>query len=167
MLDKQPIVVMDFLKKSVLLVFFICCLIPIRFQFRDLTIALLLIAMHLPTVNKFKNRFKQSNEEQFKSIQYVIENSPADATFMDGWKGIGLFRQHAYFYWMLHHEIRGMLSETQKQQLLEDLETGRIDPLLINLDEDLKELSPEITKFILENYEPVGVGDIRKRVRSG
>jgi len=82
---------------------------------------------------------------------------------MDGWKGIGLFRPHAYFYWMLHEEIRGMLTENQKKQLLEDLKTGKIRPYFVNLDEDLVQLSPEITAYFKEHYQPVDVADLYRR----
>ena len=138
-------------------------LVPIYFKKRDLALTILLVAVHLPTAKKFISKFNQSNQDQLTSIRYVIENSSPTDTFMDGWKGIGLFRPHAYFYWMLHEEIRGMLSDQQKDQLLKDLQSGKINPLLVNLDEDLVQLSPKITSYFKENYRPVKVGDLYRR----
>jgi len=68
---------------------------------------------------------------------------------------------------MLHEEIRGMLTENQKEQLLNDLTTGKIRPYFVNLDEDLVQLSPEITayfkEYFKEYYQPVDVADLYRR----
>ncbi len=155
--------VMDLLKMFVFFIAILLGLIPIALQRRDLAVAFLIVALHLPTAKKFTSKFKSSNAEQLASIQYVIENSSLEDTFMDGWMGVGLFRPHAYFYWMLHVEIRHMISDQEKNDLLKKLQSGHINPKLVNLDDDLRDLSPEITSFILENYLPVGVGSIYKR----
>jgi len=161
--DYRPIAFSVIVKKVILFIAILSFVIPLYLQKRDLTILVLLVMVHLPVVKKFKNRYKIDNSDQLSSISYVIDNSPADSTFMDGWKGIGVFRQHAYFYWMLHPEVRGMLSQEQIDQLLIDLQTGAISPYFVNLDEDLEDLSPEITRFIRANFEPVGVADLHRR----
>jgi len=150
-------------KKSFIFTTIVCGMVAIYFKKQDLALAILLVAVHLPTAIKFKNKFNQSNLEQLTNIQYVIDNSSPTDTFMDGWKGIGLFRPHAYFYWMLHEEIRGMLTENQKEQVLDDLEIEKIRPYFVNLDEDLIQLSPEITAYFKENYQPVDVADLYRR----
>jgi hypothetical protein len=161
--EHLPVELNAVVKKFMLLALIGAGLIPVFLKSKDLTMALLIIAVHLPTAKKFKTKFNLNNQQQFESIQYVIENSPAESTFMDGWKGIGLYRQHAYFYWMLHEEIRGMLSEDQIHQLLEDLKSGKISPYFVNLDEDLLALSPEITAFFKEHYQPAGIADLYLR----
>ena len=138
-------------------------LLFVYFRRIDLAIVMVIIGVHIPLVKKLKYPYERSNLEQLAAIRYVIQNSPPDATVMDGWLGIGVFRPHAYFYWMLHEEIREVLSESQKQRLLEDLRSGEIRPYFINLDYDLTDLSPEITRFILKHYQPVGVSTLHIR----
>jgi len=150
-------------KKSFIFTTMVGGMAAIYFKKQDLALAILLVAVHLPTAKNFKNKFNLSNQEQLTNIQYVIDNSSPTDTFMDGWKGIGLFRPHAYFYWMLHEEIRGMLSDQQRDQLLKDLQSGKINPFLVNLDEDLVQLSPEITAYFKEHYQPVDVADLYRR----
>ena len=55
------------------------------------------------------------------------------------------------------------LSEKEKQQLLKDLNNGSIAPKLILFDQNLRDLSPGVTKFFENNYEPVGTGTIWRR----
>lgn len=84
---------------------------------------------------------------------------------MDGWSGIGVFRPHAWFYWFPHGDINPLLTQEQRQQLLEDLRNGNISPKLVNLDACVQAIGPEVTKFFTDNYEPVGLLSIRKRNR--
>jgi len=56
-----------------------------------------------------------------------------------------------------------MISTEEMQQLLDDLRCGKVAPALINLDEDVRQLSPEIDAFISENYAPVHVGKLHAR----
>ncbi|GJM29141.1 MAG: hypothetical protein DHS20C17_17760 [Cyclobacteriaceae bacterium] len=161
--DQQAISTSTILKKGLVMMAIVCGLIPLFFQKRDLAIIILIAAVHIPVVKKFINKYNINNQEQLANIHYVVENSPPDATFLDGWQGIGVFRPHAYFYWMLHEEIRGMLTEDQIQLLLTELRSGKIAPYFINLDEDLIDLSPELTEFVLKNYQEVGVAYLYKR----
>jgi hypothetical protein len=107
--------------------------------------------------------FRDRNDRQLAALRYVLENTERDGAVMDGWQGVGVFRPHAYFYWMLHAEIKAMLTRQQIRQLLEDLRQGRIAPALVNLDNDLWTLSPEITAFLEEAYAPAGIDSIRLR----
>lgn len=159
----NDITLLIIVKKSFIFSTIVVGMAAIYFKKQDLALAILLVAVHLPTAKKFKNKFNLSNQEQLTSIQYVIDNSSPTDTFMDGWTGIGLFRPHASFYWMLHEEIRGMLSEHQRDQLLTDLRSGKINPFLVNLDKDLVQLSPEITAYFKEHYQPVDVADLYVR----
>ena len=158
----------DIAKKLVMFGIMVCGVIAIYFKKQDLALIILLVAVHLPTAKKFSNKLNHgdyhSNREQLANIKFVIDNSLPTDTFMDGWNGMGLFRPHAYFYWMLHPEVRGMLTEEQKEQLFIDLKTEKIRPYFVNLDQDLIQLSPEITTYIKENYQPVNVADLYKRV---
>lgn len=55
------------------------------------------------------------------------------------------------------------LSASDKEKLLAALQRRQIEPKVINLDDALRDLSPEITKYLEENYESVHVGRIRVR----
>ena len=98
--DYRPIATSVIIKKILLFFVVISFTIPLFLQKRDLSILILIVAVHLPVIKKFKNKYKLDNSDQLASISYVIENSPPDSTFMDGWQGIGVFRQHAFFSWM-------------------------------------------------------------------
>ena len=154
----------DLIKKSVIFTAIVLGVVATYFKKQDLALVLLLVAVHIPAAKKFKNKFYYGNEEQLSQIRYVIDNSSPTDTFMDGWNGMGLFRPHAYFYWMLHPEVRGMLTEEQKEQLYNDLKTERIRPYFVNLDQDLIQLSPKITNYLKEHYQPVEVEDLYKRI---
>ena len=159
----SDITLSDIAKKSFIFATIVGGMAAVYFKKQDLALAILLVALHIPTAKKFKNKFNLSNQEQLTNIQYVIDNSSPTDTFMDGWTGIGLFRPHASFYWMLHEEIRGMLSDQQTDQLLKDLQSGKLNPFLVNLDEDLEQLSPEITAYFKEHYQPVDAANLYRR----
>jgi hypothetical protein len=154
----------DFIKKSVIFIAIVLGVAATYFKKKDLALVMLLVAVHIPAAKKFKNKFYYGNEEQLSQIRYVIDNSSPTDTFMDGWNGMGLFRPHAYFYWMLHPEVRGMLTEEQKEQLYNDLKTEKIRPYFVNLDQDLIQLSPEITAYIKKHYQPVNIEDLYRRI---
>ena len=141
-------------------------LIPILLYGKNITIALLLILFNFSSIRLLKQEFKRKNVQQLTNIRYVLENTLSDEKIMDGWEGIGVFRPHAYFYWMLHKEIQSLLTQDQKQQLLKDLKTGKVAPKFVNLDKNLIRLSPEITKFFEENYQHTGQGNIYIRKSS-
>ena len=141
---------------GIMLAAFLCC-----FGFRNHALVLLTLVLSLYPVSRLRLIALPKNTAQLERIRYVLEHSAPQDTVMDGWEGVGVFRPHAWYYWMLHWEIRVMLDEPQKQQLLEDLHSGRIAPAMVNLDPSLEELSPEITEFFTRRYASVGIGYLR------
>jgi 4-amino-4-deoxy-L-arabinose transferase-like glycosyltransferase len=96
-------------------------------------------------------------------VLFFIAMSVGALIRMDGYRGSGVFRPHAYFFWFLALNERSGISENDRQQVLDDLRSGRIAPKLILLDNHLRDFSPGITEFFEINYEPTGTGVIWKR----
>jgi hypothetical protein len=138
--------------------------IHLAFGLKSTALAILLIISSIQPLKRIHAIFYGlSNHAQIVNIRYVLENTSRWETVMDGQEGVGVFRPHAYFYWLLDPNIRLILSVEEKQKLLAALRRGSIAPKLVNLDPALQDLSPEITKFFDENYKSVHVGSIRMR----
>jgi 4-amino-4-deoxy-L-arabinose transferase-like glycosyltransferase len=132
-------------------------------RLRYLAGAVLLVVLSLYPLQQMHAAFGWKNDATLTELRYVLENTSPHETTMDGWTGRGVFRPHAYFYFFLHPEIRAMLPAGERERLLEDLRAGRVAPALLFLDGNLRELSPEVTAFFEERYEPVGLGPIWRR----
>jgi 4-amino-4-deoxy-L-arabinose transferase-like glycosyltransferase len=134
------------------------------YGFRNTALGILLILSSVYPLRQLHAMFyARSNEPEIQGIRYVLKNTSLAETVMDGQGGVGVFRRHAYFYWLLDPNIRRILTADEKNKLLTALQTGAVAPKVINLDHALQDLSPEITKFFEENYEPANVGLIRIR----
>jgi hypothetical protein len=132
------------------------------------TVALVffLVAMSIGPLNRLRNTLASpGTSPQIDEMRYIIENTAPTEKIMDGYRGSGVFRPQAYFFWYVGYDIRQRLTDKDKQLLLEDLYTGSISPRLILFDENLRDISPGITKFFENNYEPVGTGIIWRRKR--
>jgi len=122
------------------------------------------VAMTIGPLNGIRRELsEQVTMPQFDEIRWITRNLAPTAAVMDGYQGSGLYRPNAFFYWFLAYTDRTGISETEKQQLLQDLNSGSIAPRLILFDSNLKDFSPGVTEFLEKNYEPVGVGVIWKR----
>jgi hypothetical protein len=131
---------------------------------KNAALAILLLISSVQPLKRLHGAFYGlSNEAQIHNVRYVLENTSIDDTVMDGQEGVGVFRPHAYFYWLLDPNIRLILSAEEKQTLLAALQRGELAPKLVNLDQALRDLSPEITNFFEENYDPVRLGHMRIR----
>ena len=123
-----------------------------------------LIAMIIGPLNRLQNTLASPGiNPQIDEMRYIMENTAPTETVMDGYQGSGVYRPHAYFFWFLARNERSGISEKEKQQLLKDLNNGSIAPKLILFDQNLRDLSPGVTKFFENNYEPVGTGTIWRR----
>ncbi len=137
--------------------------IPVRYRRPDLALAVVVLLLGLDPLLQMPALFRDRNDGQLAALRCVLENTTRNDTVMDGWQGLGVFRPHAWFYWMLHNEIRAMLTSQQIRQLRDDLRRGKVAPAAVNLDNDLRSLSPEITAFFEEAYAPAGIDSIRLR----
>jgi 4-amino-4-deoxy-L-arabinose transferase-like glycosyltransferase len=105
----------------------------------------------LPVLNLVWS-FNHRNERQMARLRYVFEHTgPAD-TVLDGWLGTQVFRPHPLYYFFMHRELLGALSESDKDAYLVPLETGRVRPSLITLDDELLALGPRFSTFLRTHY---------------
>jgi hypothetical protein len=126
--------------------------------------AVLLVALSAYPLDEMRwVAFARDNTETLAEIRYVLDHSGPTDVCMDGFSGRGVFRPHAHYYYMLHREIRAMLSEQDRAAILSGLESGALAPKLVFLDEDLRNVSPSITSFLKAHYRPVGLGAIWRR----
>ena len=123
-----------------------------------------LVAMIIGPLNRLQNTLASpGTSSQIEEMRYIMGNTAPTEKIMDGYQGSGVFRPQAYFFWYVGYDIRRRLTDKDKQLLLKDLYSGAIAPTLILFDRYLQGLSPGITEFFENNYEPVGTGVIWRR----
>jgi len=99
-----------------------------------------------------RRSFAVRNDNQMARLSYVFQHTRPTDLVMDGWQGTGVFRPHAFHYFFVHEELLAMLPERDKQAYLDSLESGRIRPRLITLDDNLVALGSRFVRFVLKNY---------------
>ena len=67
-----------------------------------------------------------------------------------------MFRPHAWYYFFLHPEVRKMLPPSELQAFLHRLESGEVQPKMIVMDNNLRQLSDQFVVFVQKHYEDVG-----------
>ena len=63
-----------------------------------------------------------------------------------------MFRPHPLYYAFMHRELLAMLSQADKDAYLGPLESGRVRPALITLDDELRALGPRFLSFLRHHY---------------
>ena len=123
---------------------------------RERARALLLILSMLPLsvlpVLGLREAFTSPNDLQLARLRHVFESTKRTDVVMDGWEGTGVFRPHAFYYFFIHDEVLPMLPRERVEAYLDDLESGKIRPRLIALDEHLVALGPRFLTFVERNY---------------
>ena len=122
-----------------------------RARSRLLVLALVPLSV-LPALG-LHDAFSSRNDQQLARLRQVIETTSATDVVMDGWEGTGVFRPHAFHHYFLHDEALAMIPRVQVDALLDNLESGRLRPKLIALDDQLVALGSRFLKFIKVNYE--------------
>jgi 4-amino-4-deoxy-L-arabinose transferase-like glycosyltransferase len=103
-------------------------------------------------VADLRKSFTQRDDRQMARLRYVFEHTaPADPV-LDGWLGTAVFRPHPLYYFFMHGELMAMLSEKDVGVCLDALESGRVRPSLITLDDELPALGSRFMRFLLRNY---------------
>jgi 4-amino-4-deoxy-L-arabinose transferase-like glycosyltransferase len=96
--------------------------------------------------------FNHRNDRQLARLRYVFEHTAPTDTVLDGWLGTQLFRPHPLYYFFMHRELLGALSESDKDAYLAPLESGKVRPSLITLDDELLALGPRFSAFLRARY---------------
>ena len=96
--------------------------------------------------------FARRDDEQTARLRYVFEHTAPTDTVLDGWMGTAVFRPHPLYYFFMHGELRVMLTEGEKDACVDALESGRVQPSLIALDQELVALGPRFVRFVRTNY---------------
>jgi 4-amino-4-deoxy-L-arabinose transferase-like glycosyltransferase len=96
--------------------------------------------------------FARRDDQQTARLRYVFEHTAPTDTVLDGWMGTAVFRPHPLYYFFMHGELRVMLTEGEKDAYVDALESGRVRPSLIALDQELVALGPRFMRFVRSNY---------------
>jgi hypothetical protein len=119
---------------------------------RPWLLILAMIPLAVLPVLDLQATFKVRNDRQLARLRYVFENTKPTDVVMDGWEGMGVFRPHAFYYFFLHGELVDRLPREQVDAYLDALESGRIRPRLIAMDENLVALGSRFLRFVKRNY---------------
>jgi len=104
-------------------------------------------------------RLNRSNEGRLNEIRFILQNTTRQDTVLDGWTGSGVFRDHAYYYYFLHGEVRNMLTpEESSEDVVYALREKQTK--IIIYDSNVQALSPEVRNYVEANYKPTGVGSL-------
>jgi len=126
---------------------------------RPVYIGLVLVLVQATPVSYALGCRHWRNDGQIAALQFVLANTTPNDMVMDGWRGMGVFRPHAWYYYFLHPEVRGMLPPAELAVFLSRLESGEVKPKLIVMDNNLRLLSDRLVAFVERQYEVAG-GDM-------
>ncbi len=124
-----------------------------RERARAWLLVLATIPLSILPVLDLRQSFTMRNDRQLTRLRYVFENTKPTDLVMDGWEGTGVFRPHAFYYAFIHDELEGMLSRHRVDAFLDALESGKIRPRLIAMDDHLVALGSRFVRFVKRNYE--------------
>jgi len=105
----------------------------------------------LPVLD-LRDSFRERNDGQLARLRYVFESTQPTDVVMDGWEGTGVFRPHAFYYFFMHEESVDMLAPERVDAYLGALESGKIRPKMIALDDQLTALGSRFLRFVKGHY---------------
>lgn len=112
----------------------------------------LALAGVVPLVRVATLLHREDNSAQRRQLEYVMANTRSSDAVFDGYTGYGVFRPHAYYYWMIHQEVQAMLSERDKgERLIAALESKR--PPIAIADDWVAMLPRQVQTYLAEHYE--------------
>lgn len=100
-----------------------------------------------------------------EKLEYIVTQTPPDATIMGGWSTGVAFRKPAFFYWFLHSELRAQLPPAVWQAMGVALRDGTVRPEIVDFDEDIRQLPAGVPDIIRSEYTPTGVRTLWRRRR--
>jgi hypothetical protein len=92
------------------------------------------------------------NDVQLARLQFVYTHTGPSDPVLDGWLGTAVFRPHPLPYFFMHRELQAMLTESEKNAYLGALESRRVRPALITVDDELRALGPRFLAFVRRDY---------------
>lgn len=119
---------------------------------RPWLLVLAIIVLSVLPLHGLQEASRSRNDRQLARLGYVFASTKPTDVVMDGWQGLGVFRPHAFHYFFLHEESLDMLPPAQVDAFLDALESGRIRPRLIALDQNLMGLGSRFLRFVKEHY---------------
>ncbi len=106
-----------------------------------------------------RTQFARRNTAQLEQIRFILRNTTERDTVFDGWTGMGVFRDHAYYYWFLNADVIVILTTKVTQDDVVNVLRAR-RPKIVIYDGFLRLLPPYVTQYIESNYKPTGVGNL-------
>jgi 4-amino-4-deoxy-L-arabinose transferase-like glycosyltransferase len=152
----RPPFIHSLLEASALVALLLLAALLLRFRLRHLALIPLLAALALYPFRRTPLVAGPSNADQVAALTFIQNTTPPTAPIFDGWQHIAApFRPHAWFYFFLHREIRPMLTDADYAQLLADLQSNKIHPTLLILDEDNRALPTPIVTHLETHYPTI------------
>lgn len=131
-------------------------------EFRGSAVMCLTLVSIVPLVRVSTVLHRQDNAEQRRQLEFVLATTRSTDAVFDGYTGYGVFRPHAYYYWMIHQEVQAMLSEADKgERVVEALEARR--PPIVIADAWIAMLPQTVQNYLAAHYEPTPFPVFRKR----
>jgi hypothetical protein len=117
----------------------------------------LVLAGLVPSLVAQTKDFAETNRPQAEEIRCLMERtSPQDKVF-DAWTGVPVFRQHAWYFWFLHDEVRVMLRpDFLEQGCLRALADPACRAFIWG--ETFSTLPEKVKAFARQHYRPAGCG---------
>jgi hypothetical protein len=119
---------------------------------RSWLLVLATIPLSILPVQDVREAYGQGNDRQLARLAFVFESTKPTDLVMDGWEGMGVFRPHALYNFFLHDEMLDMLPRERVDAYLDALESGKIEPRLIAMDQRLYRLGSRFVRFVQTNY---------------
>jgi len=125
--------------------------------------AVIMVPVAVAALNLDDALHRPDQAKTLAKLEYIVRQTPANATVMGGWSPGLAFRKPAFFYWFLHSEIRAQVPPAAWRDLDEGLRSGSVRPEVVDLDGDLQQLPPDIVAYFRSAYAPTGIGTLWRR----
>jgi len=148
------------LQKNVLMAFWLLVVLGCLVAYKVKAVPLvLIILMAVHPLNKLIGETNQGNRGQLEKINFILTHTSVNDCVMSGWPDYGFLRKQAYYYGFLHDEIRLVLSENERSNLVIKAINEK-QPGIISFDKDMKRLHPSVCQLIRQQYHWAGIGDL-------
>ena len=103
------------------------------------------------------------NEAQLDTVEYIIAETPPDATTVSGWNQQIPFRPSDMFYRFVHGEMCPFIVGRPLDQHATALSQAATRPALVAIEPENCLMSPAIRRLLQAHYVPTGHADLWKR----